>query len=79
MGRTVTGSLSLTVGGLHGCFLKGQLLGMFPRLLEVTGVESRPSGTLGTSPPPPEPVFHLRSDGIEADASGVPFQARHSL
>ena len=59
MERTVPVSLSLTVGGLRGCFLKGSVVG---HVSEITGsdcgVESHPSGTLGVSPPPPEPLLH---------------------
>ena len=77
--RTVPVTLSLTVGGLHGCFLKASIVG---HVSEITGnncgVESDPSGTLGMSPPPPEPVLHLQSEEIEANAFGVPFQPRHS-
>lgn len=80
MERTIPVSLSLTVGGLRGCFLKGSVVG---HVSEITGsdcgVESHPSGTLGVSPPPPEPLLHLRSEGIEANAFGDPFQPRHSL
>lgn len=53
-------------------FSRVQLLGVFPRLEVTVGLSHTPVGRWAPSPPPPEPVLHLRSEGIEANAFEFP-------